>query len=154
MVPAQQTHYLLDDGQTEPDSRDLICLVIGLPKTIEDEGQRQRRDAISVVRHDDLQVRIASLYPDLNFFSRGRKFDRIGEKVPYQAIVEAANKVAARLIVMSTHGRTGLAHVLFGSAAERVVQHATCPVLRATRIVTTKATFGGRAKYLGEKINR
>ena len=48
---------------------------------------------------------------------------------PYQAIVDAATKVGASLIVMSTHGRTGLAHVLFGSVAERVVQYASCPIL-------------------------
>ena len=48
---------------------------------------------------------------------------------PYQAIVDAAKKVDANLIVMSTHGRTGLAHVLFGSVAERVVQYASCPIL-------------------------
>lgn len=49
--------------------------------------------------------------------------------VPYQAIVDAAKKVNASLIVMSRHGRTGLAHVLIGSVAERVVQHAGCPIL-------------------------
>jgi universal stress protein A len=49
--------------------------------------------------------------------------------VAYQAIIEAANKVRANLIVISSHGRTGLAHVLIGSVAERVVQHAVCPVL-------------------------
>ena len=49
--------------------------------------------------------------------------------VGYQAIVEAVKKVHANLIVISTHGRTGLAHVLSGSVAERVVQHAVCTVL-------------------------
>ncbi len=33
------------------------------------------------------------------------------------------------LIVVTTHGRTGLSHVLIGSTAERIVQHAPCPVL-------------------------
>jgi len=33
------------------------------------------------------------------------------------------------LIVMGTHGRTGVAHLLMGSVAERVVRTATCPVL-------------------------
>jgi nucleotide-binding universal stress UspA family protein len=33
------------------------------------------------------------------------------------------------MIVMGTHGRTGLAHVLIGSVAERVVREAPCPVL-------------------------
>ena len=35
----------------------------------------------------------------------------------------------AEFIVMGTHGRSGLAHALLGSVAERVVQHAHCPVL-------------------------
>lgn len=49
--------------------------------------------------------------------------------VAYEAIVDAAKRVKASLIVISTHGRTGLAHVLIGSVAERVVQHSSCPVL-------------------------
>lgn len=44
-------------------------------------------------------------------------------------IVEVAQKEGADLIVISTHGYTGLKHVLFGSTAEHVVRHATCPVL-------------------------
>lgn len=47
----------------------------------------------------------------------------------HQVIVETANKSKADLIVMSTHGRTGLAHVLMGSVAERVVRTAPCPVM-------------------------
>jgi nucleotide-binding universal stress UspA family protein len=37
--------------------------------------------------------------------------------------------LAWRLIVLGTHGRTGVAHVILGSVAERVVQRATCSVL-------------------------
>ena len=44
-------------------------------------------------------------------------------------IVETAKRLKADLIVMSTHGRTGLSHVLMGSVAERVARSATCPVL-------------------------
>ena len=44
-------------------------------------------------------------------------------------IVGRAREVGAGLIVVGTHGRRGLAHVLLGSVAERVVQHAGCPVL-------------------------
>ncbi len=46
-----------------------------------------------------------------------------------KAILNAAEKIKANLIVMSTHGRTGLAHVLLGSVAERVIRGASCPVL-------------------------
>jgi len=44
-------------------------------------------------------------------------------------IVARAAETKADLIVMGTHGRSGLAHALLGSVAERVVQHAPCPVL-------------------------
>lgn len=48
---------------------------------------------------------------------------------PADAIVRLAQELPADLIVMGTHGRTGLAHVLLGSVAEKVVRHAPCPVL-------------------------
>jgi nucleotide-binding universal stress UspA family protein len=44
-------------------------------------------------------------------------------------IVEYAQSHAADLIVMGTHGRSGVAHLLLGSVAERVVRTAPCPVL-------------------------
>ena len=48
---------------------------------------------------------------------------------PARAIVETARDLPADLIVIATHGRTGLKHVLLGSVAEHVVQRAPCPVL-------------------------
>jgi nucleotide-binding universal stress UspA family protein len=48
---------------------------------------------------------------------------------PFWEICQTAEKEPADLIVMGSHGRTGLAHVLLGSVAERVVRHAPCPVL-------------------------
>ncbi len=51
----------------------------------------------------------------------------IGE--PAAEILEAAKDARADLIVMGTHGRTGLEHALMGSIAERVVRRAPCPVL-------------------------
>jgi nucleotide-binding universal stress UspA family protein len=44
-------------------------------------------------------------------------------------IVRAASELPADLIVMGTHGRTGLRHALLGSVAEKVVRRAPCPVL-------------------------
>jgi len=44
-------------------------------------------------------------------------------------ILDYATKHEMDLIVMATHGRTGLAHVLLGSVAEKVVRKAPCPVL-------------------------
>ena len=48
---------------------------------------------------------------------------------PYVEIVKKAKQSKADLIVMGTHGRTGLKHLLMGSVAERVVRLARCPVL-------------------------
>jgi len=48
---------------------------------------------------------------------------------PSRAIVDLATKEGFDLIVIGTHGRTGMAHMLHGSVAERVVRHAPCPVL-------------------------
>ena len=45
------------------------------------------------------------------------------------AIVDEANELGADLIVIGTHGLSGLKHMLLGSVAERVVQKAPCPVL-------------------------
>lgn len=52
---------------------------------------------------------------------------RIG--VSHRQIVRYADEVKADLIVIPSHGRTGAAHLLLGSTAERVVHNAHCPVL-------------------------
>lgn len=48
---------------------------------------------------------------------------------PWSTICTYAHEHDVDLIVVTTHGRTGLRHVLIGSTAERIVQHAPCPVL-------------------------
>ncbi|MEQ2006667.1 MAG: universal stress protein [Limisphaerales bacterium] len=48
---------------------------------------------------------------------------------PAEAIAEFARVMQAELLVIATHGRTGLARALLGSVAEHVVRRATCPVL-------------------------
>jgi nucleotide-binding universal stress UspA family protein len=51
----------------------------------------------------------------------------VGE--PAAEIVSFARSAGADLVVVGTHGRTGLEHALMGSVAERVVRRAHCPVL-------------------------
>jgi nucleotide-binding universal stress UspA family protein len=48
---------------------------------------------------------------------------------PSAEITSTAREIDADIIVIATHGRTGLKHVFMGSVAERVVRHAGCPVL-------------------------
>lgn len=64
---------------------------------------------------------------------------QVADRVPHSTILrtgqawfeitEAARETRADLIIMGTHGYTGLKHMLMGSTAERVVRHAPCPVL-------------------------
>jgi universal stress protein A len=56
-----------------------------------------------------------------------RQMVRTG-RAPWE-IVRLAKEVEADLIVITTHGYTGLKHVLMGSTAELIVRHAPCPVL-------------------------
>jgi nucleotide-binding universal stress UspA family protein len=49
--------------------------------------------------------------------------------VVFDGILEVAREIGADLIITTTHGHTGLKHLLMGSTAENVVQKAPCPVL-------------------------
>ncbi len=49
--------------------------------------------------------------------------------IPVIEIIDAVKEKAADVVVMGTHGRTGIAHVIMGSVAENVVRRSPCPVL-------------------------
>jgi nucleotide-binding universal stress UspA family protein len=72
---------------------------------------------------------------DLPAFSKSEEFagleveDVIAHGEPAAEIVRVAEERGAGLIVISSHGRTGIGRILFGSTAESVVRHARCPVL-------------------------
>ena len=53
---------------------------------------------------------------------------RVADGEPADAILRMARQEKVDLIVMGTHGRTGLSHLLLGSTAEAVVRAAACPV--------------------------
>jgi nucleotide-binding universal stress UspA family protein len=65
--------------------------------------------------------------------SMRREYPRVATTLasgqPFLEIILAARERSADLIVMGTHGRTGLPHMLMGSVAEKVVRKASCPVL-------------------------
>ncbi|ETX05969.1 universal stress protein [Candidatus Entotheonella palauensis] len=63
--------------------------------------------------------------------------------VPFRKIIETAANEGADLIVMGTHGRTGVPHLMLGSVAERVVRLAPCPVLVTRKTHADATTQGG-----------
>ena len=95
-------------------------------------GGRLAAAAVSeptVVRHDYIEetlTRLRDLVPDA---FRGTWEVEIAVGRPADTIVRFARERQVDLIVMATHGRTGLEHVVLGSVAEKVVRLAPCPVL-------------------------
>ncbi len=59
---------------------------------------------------------------------------------PAHTIIDTAKSGRADMVIMATHGRTGLAHVLMGSVAEKVVRGAGCPVLTVRRTTSKRGT--------------
>ena len=53
----------------------------------------------------------------------------VGIGTPFVEVINTAKEKEVDLIVIATHGRTGLKHALFGSTAEKVVRKSHCPVL-------------------------
>jgi nucleotide-binding universal stress UspA family protein len=75
---------------------------------------------------------------------------RIGK--PAHEIVAIAEETRPDLLVISTHGRTGLKHVLLGSTAERIVRLAPCPVMVVRDREAGAKKEGAKAPQLFTKI--
>lgn len=60
---------------------------------------------------------------------------------PFWEIIESAREEKADLIIIASHGHTGVEHILFGSTAEKVVRKAHCPVLT---VRAAKQNFGSQ----------
>ncbi|MDP1744152.1 MAG: universal stress protein [Bacteroidota bacterium] len=69
-----------------------------------------------------------------NVFKNYKVWSFIEEGKPFEVILKVAEEWEADLIVLGTHGRTGLTHLLMGSVAEKVVRHSIKPLF----IIPTK----------------
>jgi nucleotide-binding universal stress UspA family protein len=82
-----------------------------------------------VVLHDHNEEALTQLRDLIPSSFQGTWDADVAAGPPAETIVRVAHERGADLIVMGTHGRTGLSHVLLGSVAEKVVRLASCPVL-------------------------
>lgn len=90
-----------------------------------DRGVTQKESA-DMVKNDfkkSQQLLIDKVFKDHKIWSF------VEEGKPYEMILNVAREWAADLIVIGTHGRTGISHLLIGSIAEQVVRHSKTPVL-------------------------
>jgi nucleotide-binding universal stress UspA family protein len=88
----------------------------GIRQNVVEDRQKKMREQYDMVVSREIK---ASL--------KMEEMIRIG--VPFLEIIRAAKEKDVDLIVLGTHGRSGLSHVLIGSVAEKVVHHAHCGVL-------------------------
>ena len=99
----------------------LVLHVAPPPVSLGDVAESQRPGF-----RDDLRARLHQLRPDdpnlgvVHFLLEGD---------PAEVILDAAGRHEADLIVLGTHGRSGVGRLLLGSVAEQVLRRATCPVL-------------------------
>lgn len=86
------------------------------------QGEGMSVDLIELAQNDLTDLAITKLNERLSVSST------VGVGKPAEEIVRVAQDEAVDLIVMGTHGRTGLRHVLVGSVAEAMMRSAPCPV--------------------------
>lgn len=85
-------------------------------------------EPLALFAHSELAREMEALLAELE--QRGiDAHGRLEQGSPREAIVRAAGEGKYDLIIMGTHGRTGLAHLFLGSVAESVFRRAPCPVL-------------------------
>jgi len=78
---------------------------------------------------DDAQRGLDAAVRDAAALGAKRVSSLLLTAVPWRAIIDTLDDPTFDLVVIGTHGRTGVARILLGSVAEKVVRHAPCPVL-------------------------
>ena len=107
-----------------------ITVLTVLGTKVENTGISLERAIEIQERHEDVATKILK---DLEGFAKEKgvefSFKVIYEPSPYKGILNFLNSNSMDLIVMGTHGRSGIKKALLGSVASGVVEHANCPVL-------------------------
>jgi universal stress protein A len=103
---------------------ELVVLAVGKPPTPFAALYTPDVEMMGLIK--ELRLQVASLIETINDVTV--RADAV-QGLPGQAIVSVADEIHADLIVMGTHGRTGLLRLMMGSVAEYVMQHAHCPVI-------------------------
>lgn len=111
--PSYHLLYVVVDGEIE-----YFSSLAGVPR---EEQRRKMGEARNQLEQEAARIREAA---------PGTRIETVVlAGIPYKEICRYADKESMDLIVIGTHGRTGLSHLLIGSTTERVVQQASCPVL-------------------------
>ena len=116
--PATEVYYIKDAPQSGTGYAEFGAKLPSFPPGSPETVRRDYNDEALVQLHDLVPASFTGSWEV-----------QVTAGNPAEAIVRTAAELEVDLIVMATHGRTGLPHVLLGSVAEKVVRHAPCPVL-------------------------
>jgi len=112
----------------EPDGRIVLCHVVDdLPLSYGYVGVAFTAGDIRTRISEEAEKELQSVVPSNP--DRIRIETHLLHGAPQREILKLVGSVQADLVVMGTHGRSGLEHALMGSVAERVIRKAPCPVL-------------------------
>jgi universal stress protein A len=108
--------YMTAITETDPALREMYA----------NEPQRRARILRATEEHSEVLLKqfcheVVQHYPKVRYHVR--KGD------PFEAILDGAEDFMTDLIVLATHGRTGVKRLVIGNVAEKIVRHAPCPVL-------------------------
>jgi nucleotide-binding universal stress UspA family protein len=109
-------------GDPKGASAGTLVVRVPAPRVIESRGEAEER------LHLDTTTRMASL-AEREFPNVAATYHVEWSGNAAEAIVKKADELAVDVIVMATHGRSGLSHLLAGSVAEAVIRHSNRPVL-------------------------
>lgn len=91
------------------------------------DQQLQRMEDVAAGMLDEFFIRMKKEHPGLTALEHATTMLVIG--LPVNRILESAEKIHARMIIMGSQGRTGLAYAMLGSKSEQVVRLAPLPVM-------------------------
>jgi nucleotide-binding universal stress UspA family protein len=120
--------------------------VVGFDPALEGRLGAAHPPQPTIVRQDHDEEALTALRDLMLERFQGAWEAEIATGPPADTIVRMARERGADLIVMGTHGHTGLRHMLLGSVAEQVVRLAPCPVLTVKEVPTGARSEAGRGE--------
>lgn len=125
---SKQSFQTAVDLATRLNAEIRVIHVYQLPASALPDGVLETPTDLEAVLEERIQKRLDAFVAE-NVTEGANVTTGLCEGVPYVEITEAAEEIDADMIVIGTHGRTGLAHLLLGSVAERVLRTSDIPVL-------------------------
>jgi nucleotide-binding universal stress UspA family protein len=122
-------NYAKDLAETMDAKIHLITVIDNTPPMLSKHDKTVSESVMMESVEQQAKKQMAELAEEINDDNDIDIIQVIRKGVDYEEIVKYSNESHADLIVLATHGRTGVLHTLLGSVAEKVIQYSKRPVL-------------------------